>query len=194
MTIAANFAAPSDLADVLDQIAGKHGTIAAAGYAIPVLIGAQYISEFGAGSAPRVLFVPETKGKIGPPISIGNAASVVSSCDVAIRGAEPGGDVFRFRRVYDTIKVVLSAIARATTGRHEWGDLADDSPLNVDGLGADLMFSFTYQWDVHWDARIARVLGAPANTATQMPAGPTPGQSLPGIAALTITEDAEVPT
>lgn len=185
--IAQSYGAPSDLCDVLDQIAGKNGTIEAAGYSVPVLIGKRYLEQFGVGSDPRVIFIPEPRGKIGPPIGAGNAASVTSSCDFAIRGPEQGDDIFRFRATYNLIKVVISAIARATSGRREWGDLADDSPLNVDGLGADLKSSFTYQWDVRWDQAIVSVGAAPADTSEQSPSGPVKGQQAPAIGAIDVT-------
>jgi hypothetical protein len=155
--------APSNLGEVLRFMVDAFAFI---GDATPIEIGAQYIPHFGAGSAPRVLFVPEKKGKIEPPIEAGNAASMVHSCDVAVRFAEDGSDAGRFDGTYRLADRVIDGIDRACAGRVEWGDLRDNSPLNVDGLGADLVFSFTYRRDIRHGA----IWALPADLTTPAPA------------------------
>ncbi len=176
----------SNLAAVLQQITEAMGAI---GDATPVLVGKKYIEGFGAGSAPRVLFVPEPKGKIGPPREMGNAASMTHSCDVAVRAREEGSDIGRFNAAYDLADLVVDLIDTACTGCLEWSDLRDNSPLAVDGLGADLAFSFTYRRDIPHSALRWSLAPATAASTTAVPQVP-PGS--PGtLEEMTVSTDPE---
>ncbi len=154
--------APSNLGAVLRYI---EELFQIAGNATPIMIGKQYIRQFGAGSDSRVLFVPEVKGNVGDAIETGSAASMTHSCDVAVRAAEDGSDAGRFDACYTLGDLVIDSLSRACSGRLTFGSLADDSPLNVDGLGADLAFSFTYKRDVRhgvmWSIPSASIITAP---------------------------------
>jgi hypothetical protein len=137
---------PSTLAVVIQQVIDAFAEL---GDATPIMVGKHYLEHLGAGFGPRVLFVPEAgAGRIDRPINLGNAASVVHSCDVYVRGPETGSDVSRFDAVYYLADLVINALITAAPGRIEWGSLRDDSPVNVDMLGAGLVFSFTYSRDV----------------------------------------------
>ena len=146
MPLVAQRGQPSTLAAVIQQVIDAFAEL---GDATPIMVGKHYLEHFGAGFGPRVLFVPEPgAGRVDKPINLGNAASVVHSCDVYVRGPENGTDVGRFDAVYYLADLVINALITAAPGRIEWGALRDDSPVNVDMLGAGLVFSFTYQRDV----------------------------------------------
>ena len=146
MPLVAQPGQPSTLAVVIQQVIDAFAEL---GDATPIMVGRHYLEHFGAGFGPRVLFVPEAgAGRVDKPINLGNAASVVHSCDVYVRGPENGTDVGRFDAVYYLADLVINAIITAAPGRIEWGALRDDSPVNVDMLGAGLVFSFTYARDV----------------------------------------------
>jgi len=141
---------PSTLIDVIGQVIDAFGLV---GDATPMQVGKQYL-ERGAGIAPRVVWVPELSGKIGPPTQTGYAASVTHSCDVYIRGPETGGDLDRFKFAYALQDRIISGLRRAASGHIEFGDLKDDSPAGVDAYGVDLAFRFTYQRNVRNDPAI----------------------------------------
>lgn len=163
MTASANNATPSTLADVLRQIVDA---MSAMGDATAIQVGKQYLPHLGAGAPPRVLFVPEPKGKIGPPYDIGYAASVTHSCNVYVRGAESGDDIGRFDAAYALSDRIMSLVSTATTGKGgAESDFADDSPAGVDCYGADVAWSFTYRRDVPHDAARYRLAGATADAA-----------------------------
>ena len=146
MPIVAQPGKPSTLADVIQQVIDAFGELADA---TPILVGAHYLEHFGTGSGPRVLFVPEKGGgSVGPPLNLGNAASVTHSCDVYVRGPESGTDVGRYGAAYALLDLVVNALATAAPGRLQWGAMRDDSPVNVDAYGAGLAVSFLYQRDV----------------------------------------------
>lgn len=159
---------PSTLTAVMRQVDQALSLMA---NATSFMVGKEYLKDFGVGSAPRVLFVPEPSGKVTTPYEMGNACAMVHSCNVYIRGAESGNDIARFDNAYAISDIILDLIITAGTGRIEWGTLADDSPANVDGPGADVMFSFTFQRDVRHVSR--RWALAPASDNT-LPAEPIP--------------------
>lgn len=164
--IATQNAAPSNLAAVIGQVGDALGALADA---TPCMIGKHYLEHFGAGSPPRVLFVPETRGKVGPPTELGFTASITHACDVFVRGPESGDDLGRFDAAYALGDLVIDLIQTAGTGRIEWTDYADGSPTNVDAFGADLAFSFTYTRNVRHDARRWALPAATADTSTKVP-------------------------
>lgn len=168
---------PSTLADVIGQIKDAFDAM---GDATPILIGKQYLVQ-GVGSGPRVVFVPERRGRGGDPLELGSAVSVTHSCDVLVRGPEEGDDLERFRATYRLADRVMDCIATAATGRLEWGGYGDDSPTDVDAYGAEIAFSFTYTRDVRHDA--ARWALAPATVAATDPVPLVP----PGEPAATVT-------
>ena len=179
MPVAASHANPSTLADVIGQVIDL---FAATGDATPILVGGHYLEAFGAGSAPRVLFVPDprTSGRLGPPIELGRAvASITHACDVYARAEETGDDLERFRKAYALGDKVLSALRRAGAGRLEFGAYGDGSPTKVDAYGAEIAFSFTYQRDVYHDVAIMSVPSASPDATPKRPIIPpgTPASS-----------------
>lgn len=153
---------PSTLADVLAQVRDAFSAVADP---TPIMIGKQYVTEFGVGSAPRVLFLPETEGRVGPPSKTGYVASITHGCQVFVRAEESGDDVARFDGAYRLSKRVLGFLAVAGSGRLEWGSFGDSSPLDVDGLGAEVSFGFRYRHDVPHD-RERWLLAAAATDST----------------------------
>ncbi len=151
-------AAPSNLGAVLEQVVQAFSAMA---NATPVMVGSAYEQEFGAGSGPRVLLVPEVEGgKLGPPHEMGNVAGMTHSCRVLVRSGETQDDVTRFAEAYALLDVVVECVQTAGTGRVVWGVLVDDSPVKVpSGFGAGLKTSFTFTRDVRHGAR-ARLAAA----------------------------------
>lgn len=152
--ITANTEKPSNLADVIGQVEDALDQFYER--KIPVQVGEQYLSNFGVGSGPKILFVPETPGgKIDEPISMGeSAASYVHHCDVHIRTFEGfDDDLARYNNAYDFIDKVIGAIRRATTGRVVFGAATGESPTATNAYGSGIAFGFTYRRDIpHWDA------------------------------------------
>lgn len=169
--VAVGYSPPSTLADVIGQVRDAFQDM---GDATPIMIGKQYLEQ-GVGSAPRVVFVPEPRGRIGPPQELGNAASVTHSCDVAVRGQESGDDLERFKQAYAIGDRVIDLIKTAATGRIEWGDFGDGSPTDADAYGAEVAFSFTYTRDVPHDAERWALDPATADDAAAVPLVP-PGE------------------
>lgn len=136
----------STLADVLDSIKQMLEKV---GLNVPMQVGKNYLENFGTGTPPKMIFVPEAPGgSIADPFMAGNAASYVHSCDVYVR-AQPGPtDIMRFAPLYELTDKVLGIIAIATTGKHEWGTVSDASPLTTDSAGCSVAFSFRYRRDV----------------------------------------------
>ncbi len=134
---------PSNLGDVLLQIQQAFSLMADKTW---VKVGSSYLDSFGAGSGPRVLFVPETQGKVEPPFQMGRAAQFVHGCDVHIRAPKVEPDVARFQKLYVLADLVIDCIATACTGKLEWGPAKDDSPTRTGEPG--LSFSFQYRRDV----------------------------------------------
>lgn len=162
MPLVSDLAPPSTLADVLAQV---RDAFDAMGDATPIMVGEQYL-EAGVGSDRRVVFVPESRGKIGPPIEMGNPASVTHSCDVYVRAADSADDFDRLKEVYALADLVIGLLVTAATGRISWGEYADGSPTDVPAYGAELVFSFTYQRDIRsaakrWSLPAAATSGAP---------------------------------
>ncbi len=172
--------APSNLAALLLQVTQAFSAV---GDATPIEVGKHYLSAFGAGSSPRVLFVPETgAGKVsGDLIEMGNSASMIHSCDVYVRGGETQDDISRFALAYALADKVIDFVETGAMGRIQWGSLSDDSPVTApSGMGAGLKFSFTYQRAIlHDPTRWA--LPAPS-TDTAAPVQPVPSANV-GIGA-----------
>src|SRR5512138_1662301 len=165
--------APSTIADVIGQIVDAFGDMADA---TPIMVGKQFL-ERGVGSAPRVVFVPEPRGKVGAASKLGRPASVEHSCAVYVRAPEEGSDVERFKAAHLLGDRVIDCIATAGAGRIIWGEYSDGSPVDVDAYGAEVVLTFTYKRDVLHDA--ARwALPAPAEDTSD----PTPHVP-PGIPA-----------
>jgi hypothetical protein len=148
MPVVQTHSAPSTLAVVLRQVSQVFSLM---GIAVPIQVGRQHREKFGAGTGPKVLFVPELKGKLSEPYVMGRAASWSHSCDVYVRGKETGEDLARFDSAIRLADRVIGCLAVACTGRITWGDVSDDSPLKTDGIGAGVGFSFVYRRDVPHD-------------------------------------------
>lgn len=175
MGIPATNATPSDLADVLQQVAD---VFQLTGNAATFQVGKKYLDTVGA--APRVLFVPETgAGKLGPPIDMGDAASVYHSCELRVRSAAQGSDIDRFRGAYALVKLCADYLETAATGRLEWGKLKDVSPTDTDNFGVELSVAFICRFDVAHDP--SRWALAPAATdASGAVSAPPTGTVSPG--------------
>lgn len=188
MPVAYGHAPPSTLADVLGQVIDAFGAV---GDATPIMIGKHYLESFGTGSPPRVLFVPEPDGEMGPPTEMGYAASDTHSCDVYVRGAESGTDLGRFVAAYALKGRVVTAVRRAASGRLEFRKRSGDaSPANVDAYGAELAFSFVYTRDIPHDAAIRALPAADADTTDDRPL-PPPGQPADGFTITPTTSPTE---
>lgn len=167
---------PSTLADVLRQVTEALSLMADA---TPVMIGDRYLEQNGVGGPPRVVFFPEPAGpgRVMPPIEMGNAASVMHSCNVFVRAAEGGDDLTRYEAAYALADAVIDLVSTAASGRVEWGTWLGDPPSKVDGPGADVAFSFTFRRDVQHNAARWALPPATNNTAAPNPVPP------PGVAA-----------
>lgn len=172
-TAAGLFAPPSSLAGVIREV---RDIFDAAGDATPIMVGRRYLEQVPVGREPRVLFV-QTLGKVGPPIELGNAASVTHACDVYCRGPENGDDIERFDAAYALADLVISALRRAATGRLEWGAYDDSSPASVDGYGAEVRFSFLYERDVPHAPAVTAVAQATPSTTAAVPTGMESGEA-----------------
>lgn len=172
MTLRAReYSPPSTLADVIGQVVDAFSAMADA---TPIMIGGKYL-EHGSGSGPRVLFVPEPGGSVGPPALMGRPASVTHSCKIYVRGPEDGSDLERFKATYRLGDRVIDCVATAASGRVMWREYSDDSPVDVDAYGAGLVISFNYRRDVlHDEARWA-LPPASADSAEPRPGLP-PGE------------------
>lgn len=160
---------PGRLSDVLRQV---RDAFACMGDATPIMCGKKYLENLGEG--PRVLFVPNTDGRIEGPLNEDgtDAASALDGCMCLIRAKEGGDDFSRFDPAYDLRDRVIGCLAVAASGRIEWGSYGDGSPLDVDAYGAELIFSFTFKQAIpHLDERWAL---PPAAATTEPPRPLTP--------------------
>ncbi len=160
----------SPLSDVIRCVRDIFGAI---GDATPIMTGKHYLEDFGTGSAPRVLFVPDPRGKWGdPPTGTGGSgyvSGVAHGCTVYVRGAEDGTDEGRFDNAYALADLVQNALLRAARGRVVGEDFGDNSPAGVDAYGADIAFSFTYARGVQ---RSAVIWALPATPIAKSPPDP----------------------
>jgi hypothetical protein len=163
MTLKVSHAKPSTLADVLRQVTQAFDAF---GDATPILVGRKYLEDFGAGSGPRVVFVPERSGgAMGDPQFMGDAASMQHSCEVYVRAAESGDDLDRLAATYALSDLVTDCIETAAPGRITWGRLDDDSPVDVDVFGAGLKWTFFYERAILHDARRWSIPAATTDTS-----------------------------
>jgi len=172
-------APPSKLSTVIGQIRDAFDAMGDTGPGI-VMVGKQYLEDFGVGSGPRILFVPDAKGKWGPPREMSNAASVTHSCDVYIRAPESGDELTRLDAAEALADRVIGMLKVAGTGGTEGGDYADDSPTDVDAYGADIALSFTYRRDVRHDPK-RWGLPAPDADASDLAPNVPPGIAAPAV-------------
>lgn len=173
------FALPSTLADLIGQVKDAFDAM---GDATPIMVGRQYLRP-GAGSAPRVVFVPEQGGRLGDPQELGSAASNSHGCEVRVRAPESGDDIERYRAAYLLGDRVVDCIATAGTGRIEWRNYEDrdESPVDVDaGFGAGVAFSFVYTRDVRHDPTRWALPPATDDTSAAVPLVP-PGEPADGV-------------
>jgi hypothetical protein len=177
MPIVAETGAVSTLADVLGQVVDAFEAMADP---TPILVGEMYL-EAGVGADPRVVFVPETQGKVGPAIEMGSPASIQHGCQVYVSaqasyGEGREGDIQRYRDAYALGDKVIGCIAVAAAGRIEWTNYNDSSPLNTDDYGAELTFGFTYKRAVAPTPARWSLAAADADTTAVTPR-PPPGQA-----------------
>lgn len=172
MTVeAVNNAPASTLTAVIRQV---REALDAIGEAAPVIVGASYL-EFGAGSPPRILFVPELRGEISDAIKQGNSASMIHSCNLYVRAAEiSGSDEERFDATYALADIVIDCIQTAAPGRIVWGPMSDSSPTRTGDYGTELEFFFRYQRDIPHNAK-RWALNSKPDTSAQRPLVP-PGK------------------
>jgi hypothetical protein len=165
-----NPTAYSTLGDLIDQVRRAFDAI---GNPVAVMVGKQYL-ENGEGSGFRVVFVPEKRGRIGNPIYMGDCASMTHGCEVHVRAPETGDDIQRFRNACTLAHQTISLIQTAGTGRIEWGELEDGSPLDVDSVGAELVFGFLYTQPIFHDPLRFALPSATIDTSLPVPQ-PPPG-------------------
>ena len=146
-----------------DLVAAVRARFDAAADATPIMIGSGYELR-GVGAGPRVVFIPHTAGKLGPPSRVGqmSVATVSAGCDVHVRAPEGGDDAFRFDLAERLADRVVNALRAIGPGRVELGNYSDNSPAPVDAFGADISLSFTYARQVPRDAAIWTVATTPA--------------------------------
>lgn len=156
----------------------------------PIQVGKQYLRDFGVGSAPRVLFVPDSKGKDGQAPAgsggVGYIGWVAHGCQVYVRGAESGDDIGRFDAAYALADRVVNAVERAGRSRLDWVGYKDFSPTAVDAYGADLAFSFVYTRGIQCDEQIWALR---ANPIAKSPPdiGRPPGAAQSTVGSLVVT-------
>ena len=158
------------------------------GDATPIMVGGNYLEWFGAGSGPKVLFVPEAPGAGGKMAGagasrLGDTAAQIHGCNVYVRAPERStDDIARFDDLYALNDFVVDLVSTAGSGRLTWGACSDDSPLRVpSGLGCALAWSFTYTRAIRHDAR--RWANAPRDEYGIVLAGPltTPVDDMPPV-------------
>lgn len=185
MTVAVQHRTPSSLIDIVAQC---QEAIDAMATTVSVQIGKAYLKDFGVGTPPKVLFVPEIgPGKIEPPLELGHAARVAHTCNVYVRGRESGDDVERFKSAYDLADLVIDLVQTAGTGRIEWGSFTDDSPTDTDAFGVDVALSFTFRRDVPHSAARWGLPMSLADLTAQQPQ-PPPGIPASGVTIDPVTE------
>lgn len=125
---------------------------------LEILVGKKYLTEFGVGSPPRVLFVPEPQGKLSGPTKLnsGYLASYTHGCTAYIRGAEDGSDIGRFDSAYAICDRIINLLKWADPGHVVLGpgNPKDNSPTNVDAYGAEIVFSFQFTRPVAEDPAV----------------------------------------
>lgn len=128
-----------------------------------VMVGRQYLVEPGPGSAPRIVFVPEDRGRLDGAlkVSAGYLASWSHVCQVSVRGAEPGDDSGRLEPAYqlaDRVIQILKGLDPAHVVLAPGGP-RDTSPQDVDGApGVDVTFAFTYTRSVAQDPAVLKAI------------------------------------
>lgn len=131
-----------------------------AGDGTPIFVGAQHLDNLGPGFAPRIVFVPDEEGELGPPLKLnaGYVASWTHSAAVTVLGVEPGDDEGRFEPAYLIASRVIEAVkaldpAHLTVGP---GRPRDVSALKAGGPGAAVRFTLTYARNIPKTAAIWR--------------------------------------
>jgi hypothetical protein len=181
--VARSYKLPSTLWGIIGQV---KDAFSAMGDATPIMIGKAYAEQNGVGSGPRVLFLPEHRGRVGEPFRMGYACSIYHGCEVRVRAAENADDLARFDNVAPLTDRVLDCIATAGTGHITWNDYEPNPPTANDAFGAEIIFTFTYRRDVRHDE--ARWALPPATLDTDAPIPIQP----PGEAATDLTLDTTV--
>jgi hypothetical protein len=179
----------SRLADFLRFFADKYSEV---GDGIPILVGKKYLDQFGAGSPPRILIVPNAKGRLGPApkLNANYIAGWSQGATVYVRGAEDGTDLGYFDSAEMIAERVMNVLKNTDAGHVELapGDPRDESPLPVDAYGADVAFAFTYTRPVARDVAVWRA-------ATSARAIPDPDRPAGGNGkTFIVPTSAETPT
>lgn len=132
-----------------------------AGDGTAFLIGKKYLTD-SIGQSPRVVFVPNVRGRLGPPTKL-NANYICSwthGCKVYVRATDgaSGDEAGQFEAAEALADRVLNFIKETNPGRISFvpGNPADDSPFPDHALGADIVFEFTYTRPVARDIGITR--------------------------------------
>lgn len=180
----------STIHDVIDFVMA---TFSAIGDATPLQVGAQFLSEFGPGQPPRVVFVPDKQATLGPALRIG-AGSIASwshGCKVVVLAAESGLDAGRGDAAYKLAGRVIAALKKASPSFVTLADGAgptDDSSLPVDGYGYRLEFAFRFTRNIPQDQEILRAgVTAVSPRNPDQPGGDTLKTITVGVSALPTT-------
>lgn len=157
-TVAPNVSTLTDLLRLTERVFSLLGD------GTPILIGAQYEHETGPGSAPRVLFIADDTGALGPPtkLNAGYLASWSHGCRVRVRGAEAGDDAGRLEAAVRLAGRVMGVLKALDPGHVVLapGGPKDSSPLRVDGApGAEISFAFVYTTNIATEPEILRAVG-----------------------------------
>lgn len=170
---------PSTLIDLITQVKQAFSLM---GDATPILVGKAYKDQRGAGSPPRVVFVPDSgAGKIEGPYEMGNAARMTHTCEVSVRAKESGDDFDRFKAAYALFDLVIDCLVTGAPGRIEWTGFTDTSPANNDaGYGVELTATFGYKRDVWHSAKRWALPSAGSDTSAPV-AHPPPGTQPAGV-------------
>jgi hypothetical protein len=144
VTLVAQNATPSTLADVIGQVVGAFAHM---GDATPIMVGEHYL-ERAVGAPPRVVFVPERAGTWGPAQELGYAASITHACEVHVRASADGDDVERLRALNELSALVISCVRTAAPGRIAEGKYEVSSIGDADAFGLEAVIAFTYRQDI----------------------------------------------
>jgi len=167
----------STLSDVLRRVQLLFSEL---GDGTPILIGKQHVSEPGPGSPPRIVFVPDERGRLlsAQQLNSGYLAAWSHGCTVHVRGVDGGEEAGRLDAAValaDRVIQCLKALDPAHLAIEGEGP-SEDSPLAVDAYGGGIVFSFRFTRHTPSDPaviRAARALTAISPPDPDRPQGDT---------------------
>jgi len=177
---------PSTLSDVLRYVkalyvqAGLVRTLPSdPSTGIEFLVSERYIEQ--EGSPPRLLFVIDSAGKLGPVYELTgrSVGTWTHGCRVYAWGAESADDIARNDAAMALMMQAQAALQIAGVERATFGDVVREDDTNIVTFGEEYNFRFEYTWSVPRDAALeaaALALGAVSKSPTDpdRPLGHTP--------------------